>query len=59
MHDHRVMAPPRQIYASSLNRREHRRRRARARGQRGVAVVALGMLGTVLSVLVAVAPHLT
>jgi len=53
------MAPPRQIYASSLNRREHRRRRARARGQRGVAVVALGMFGTVLSVLVAVAPNLT
>ncbi|MBA3329207.1 MAG: hypothetical protein H0T43_12995 [Solirubrobacterales bacterium] len=52
------MRPPTQIYASTLTRREHRRRRNRVRGTRNAAFVMLGALASALTMLAAVAPNL-
>jgi hypothetical protein len=57
MGDDRIVQP-RQIYASTLTRRERRWARRRARGYRGVALV-MACAAAALTVLAAVAPVLT
>jgi hypothetical protein len=49
------MAGPRQIYASTLTRRQARSRRGRPRGLRRLALAGTGALAAALGVLAAVA----
>jgi hypothetical protein len=58
MAHHRAMQP-RQIYASTVTRRERRRLRSRGRGARGVALVTLATLVAAIVVLAAVTPGLS
>jgi hypothetical protein len=55
VHDRFVQ--PRQIYASTLTRRERRWARRRARGAFGFALVSVGTLLAALSVLAIVVPR--
>jgi hypothetical protein len=53
---HDRVVQPRQIYASTLTRRDRRWTRRRARGGRGVAVLSVATLLAALSVLAIVVP---
>jgi hypothetical protein len=59
MHQHRAMGVPRQIYASTLTRREARSRRGRPRELRRVVLAGTGALAGAVSVLAAVAENLS
>lgn len=50
---------PRQIYASTLTRRERRWIRARSRGSRGIALVTIFTLLAAFTVLATVTPGLS
>lgn len=56
---HQRAAQPRQIYASTITRRERRWMRGRGRGRGGVAVVTLATIVAALAVIAVVAPGLT
>ena len=58
MHEHRA-EQPRQIYASTASRRDRRRTRRRGRTPVGAALLCTAMLLAALSVIAAVAPHLS
>lgn len=53
------LVQPRQIYASTVTRRDRRWTRRRGRGALGVVLVGAAMLLTALTVLAAVAPALS
>ena len=58
MHEYRAVQP-RQIYASTARRRDRRWTRRRGRTTLGAALVCAAMLLAALSVIAAVAPHLS